>query len=166
MYCFTEMRAAILAELEQDFGRQTRQWVEAGSIQPRRVGAGDFSQTQTSLTPDDYGSAMALELGELLAAVERVGGRRYAWRALAHGFDRLHWEMQEVAEDHILRYLPGAAGLSNQLSGARNDLALLLYSVPLFADLPDADLAALSRKFSPRTFRPGETVVQQGEPGG
>jgi putative peptide zinc metalloprotease protein len=168
MYCFTEMRAAILAELEQDFGRQTRAWVEAGSIQPRqprRVGAGDFSQTQTSLTPDDYGSAMALELGELLATVERVGGRRYAWRALAHGFDRLHWELQEVAEDHILRYLPDAAGLSNQLSAARHDLVPLLHSVPLFADLPDADLTALSRKFSPRHFSPGEAVVRQGEPG-
>ncbi|MCK6475141.1 MAG: cyclic nucleotide-binding domain-containing protein, partial [Planctomycetes bacterium] len=109
--------------------------------------------------------ALALDLEELLVSVERAAGKKYAWRALASGFDRLDWEIQELIEDHVLKYTRHAAGLSNELTAARNDLDILLRSVPLFISLTEEDLSALAKRFVPQRFERGEEIVRAGDSG-
>jgi CRP-like cAMP-binding protein len=167
MVAYQEMRATILAELELDFGSLSRKRVESGEYRPRKtsIGDGEFSRSMTGMTPNDYGSAMALGLDELLAGVERLAGKKYARRTLAYGYDKLHWELQETAEDYILKYVPNASGLSNKLSEDRDDLALLLRSVPLFMGMSDAKVNALSKQFKVRHFNAGDEIVRAGDVG-
>ncbi len=159
---YGNFRSSILNELTLDFGPLTRERVERGQYRPRgreTVGGVQFDKTQSGFTPDDYGSAFALGLEELLIGTERVGGTKYAWRALAHGYDNLNWELQEVAEEALLKYVPHAQGLSNALSVRRDDSLLLLQSIPLFAGLTDAELGTLSRSLVSAHFERGETIV-------
>lgn len=119
----------------------------------------DFDNTQTGLTADDYGNMLALGLEELLTGVERAGGTKYAWRALAYGYDQLSWELQETAEDSLLKYVPHARGLSNALSSQRDDALILLQTIPLFAGIPDPELTKLSRALIAQRFEREERIV-------
>ena len=167
MIAFHEMHVAILSEVKLDFGPTLSERVEKGLYLSRknRVGNGQFENSMTGMTPNDYGGAIALELDELLAGVENLAGKKYAWRALALGFDRMDWELQEIAEDYILKYVPHAAGLSNKLSEERDDLGLLLRSVPLFMGMSESNIHALSRKFKVCSFGAGEEIVRAGDTG-
>jgi len=165
MDAFNLIRKTILNELELDFGKQTRAWVEDGTYRPDRssVGSAEFSRTVTGMTPNDYGSALALSLEELLASVERVGGRKFAWRALAFGYDKLNWERQEIIEDYTLKYVQQAAGLSNQLEHIRDDLDALVRSMPLFMAMTEKEISTLCRRLKPRRVRRGDVIIHPGE---
>ena len=163
-----EIRVTILSELALDFGSVNRERVERGVYRPRSgktIGAVEFDESIIGMSPADYGVTLAISLDELLVDVESVGGQKYAWRALAHGFDKLDWELQEVAEDSLLKYVRHAKGLSNVLSSQRNDLNILLRSVPLFANLTDENLAVLERKFTAQHFGRGDDIVRAGDSG-
>jgi len=164
---FDAMKTTILSELELDFGVQTRAWVEAGVYRSKQdsVGKAGFTTTQTFMTPGDYGGALALMLDETLAGVERAAGSQYAKRSLAYSFDQLDWELQESAEDYILKYVGFAAGLSNELSATRNDLDAFLRSVPMFVGLSEAELRVLGKQFKPQRFQRNQVIVQAGEVG-
>jgi putative peptide zinc metalloprotease protein len=165
----------ILSELEADLGAKTRRRVEAGDYRKMRLlgrrkkeaQKGDtwVNATMAGLTPNDYGSALALKLEELLVGVEKAGGRSYARRALAHGYDRLDWELHELAEDYLLKYVHYAAGLSSHLADARNDTLDLARKVPIFAGMSEAEFARLAREFKSRRFERGESIVREGDPG-
>jgi CRP-like cAMP-binding protein len=161
------IRTTILDELELDFGRQTRLWVEARAYgaKKRDVGRAEFANTVPGMTPDDYGGSMALSLEGMLQNVARAAGRRYAHRALALGFDRLDWELQEIAEDHVLKYVHEAEGLSTALAQTRDDLSQLIRSVPLFVGLTGIEIRALSREFKSQLFKRGETIAGAGDAG-
>lgn len=162
---FHEMRVTIRSELELDFGILSRKRLEDGAYRPQRgVGEADFARSATGMTPNDYGGALALQLNELLTSVERLGGKKYAWRSLAYGYDRLHWDLQEIVEDYILKYVTYAAGLSHQLSEDRDDIGLLLRSVPLFASMSPVMLRALRQQFQMRSLRAGDEIVHAGAP--
>ncbi|HUH98932.1 MAG TPA: cyclic nucleotide-binding domain-containing protein, partial [Anaerolineales bacterium] len=167
MTAYREIRASILIEVELDFGMGSRKRVESGAYRLRKktVGAAKFSRSMTGMTPNDYGGALALELDELLISVERLGGRKYAWRALAYGYDKLQWGLQEIAEDYILKYVAHASGLSNILTQKRDDLKLLLHSIPLFKGIPEASLIVLSKQFQPCKFKAGDEIVHAGDSG-
>ena len=172
VHAFHHIRLTILGELEKDFGAQTRKWVDNGDYRrARRLFGGEklddsgYDATMTGMTPNDYGGAMALNLDELLLGVEKAAGRQYAVRMLAHGYDSLDWEEQEITEDYLLKYVKQAKGLSQQLKDARNDIGLLLRSVPLFTGMSDKDIAVLNRHLVPKRFNRGETIVRQGEVG-
>jgi len=173
MQAFQYMRKVALNELGKDFGTQTRDWVERGEYRKvrswfnrsQKLEEAGYNSTQTGLTPNDYGGAMALNLEELLIGVEKAAGRRYAVRALAYGYDSLDWEQQEIAEDYILKYVSHASGLSQQLKDTRNDVESLLRSVPLFMTMTDKEIGALSRQMKSKRFNPGETIIQQGDVG-
>ncbi|MCK6568850.1 MAG: hypothetical protein DCC59_10640 [Chloroflexi bacterium] len=160
-----EIKRTILLELELDFGNQTRACVEFGMYSPTESAGETRPPAALDMTPNDYGGALALDLEELLVSVERAAGKKYAWRALASGFDRLDWEIQELIEDHVLKYTRHAAGLSNELTAARNDLDILLRSVPLFISLTEEDLSALAKRFVPQRFERGEEIVRAGDSG-
>jgi len=172
---FQQIWAIVLSELEADFGARTRRRVEAGEYRTsRRVPWGRkpvaesttwVNATIAGMTPNDYGSALALKLEGLLAGVERAGGRTYARRALAYGYDRLDWELHEVAEDYLLRYVQQAVGLSVHLAEARNDTLDLVRKVPVFAAMSEAQFASLAREFKSRRFERGENIIREGEPG-
>ena len=126
----------------------------------------DFSfDPADMITPGESGRGMALELDELLGNVERVAGTSYTRRVLARGYDSLNWELQEIAEDYLLKYVQYARGLSNELSTMRNDLEILLRSVPLFANLEQTVLNALCKRFEPRHFARNTDIIKAGEPG-
>ena len=164
---FDSMKSTLLSELALDFGAQTRARVESGAYRPGRESAGktEFAATQAFMTPGDYGGALALMLEELLVGVERAAGKKYASHALATSFDHLDWELQETAEDYILKFVAHAGGLSTELSARHNDLDGFLRSVPMFAGLGAADLKALARQFKPRMCKPNEIIVQAGDVG-
>jgi CRP-like cAMP-binding protein len=170
---FQNIRLVVLSELETDFGAQTRKRVENGEYgkatalfgRAKKLETADYHSTLTGMTPDDYGGALALNLEELLIGVEKAAGRTYAIRALAYGFDRLDWEQQEIAEDHLLKYVAHAAGLSRQLKGTRHDVESLVRSVPLFMSMNDQGIASLSKQWRTKRFERGETILRQGEPG-
>jgi CRP-like cAMP-binding protein len=167
MMAYNEMHTSILAEVESDFGMFTRQRVETGAYQIRKksVGEVEFTKSILGMTPNDYGGALALTLDELLAGVERLAGKKYAWRALAYGYDQLHWELQEIAEDYILKYVPHSSGLSNKLSEEHDELRIMLRSIPLFIGMPETLITALSKQFRPYKFSAGEEIVRAGEIG-
>jgi CRP-like cAMP-binding protein len=164
---FDALKKGTLSELALDFGAQTRAWVEAGVYRPKRAPVGEvkFASTQIYMTPSDYGSTMALTLDEMLAGMERAAGVEYTRRALARSFDQLDWELQEIAEDYLLKYVYRASGLSLELNANRSGLGELLGSVPLFSGLAKAELDALGRQFKVQKFQRGSLVVRAGEAG-
>jgi putative peptide zinc metalloprotease protein len=164
---YQEIRKSILSELELDFGRQTRKWVEEGLYKSHKssVGKIEFPESITGMSPDDYGGPIALSLEELLVGVARAAGDRYAWRVLAYGYDSLDWELKEIAEDFVLKYVPHARGLSNELAAIRDDLGILLRSVPLFINLSAGDMAKLSKRFTTCRYAQGKSIVKAGEVG-
>ena len=117
------------------------------------------------MTPNDYGGALGLKLEELLEGVEKLGGKKYAWRALAYGYDGMNWELQELAEDYLLKYLPQTSGLSNKLSEEHDELGIMLRSIPLFTGMPETLIAALSNQFRICKFSAGDEVIHEGESG-
>ena len=158
----------LLDEVELDFGTLTRSRVESAIFPTKKKGTGktDFSfDPAVIITPGESGRGMAIELEELLGNVEKVTGSAYTRRLLAQGYDTLNWELQEIAEDYILKYVPHARGLSNELSIIRNDLEVLLRSVPLFMSLRHKVLKALSKRFRPRHFSRHTNIIQADEPG-
>jgi CRP-like cAMP-binding protein len=162
-----EISAVILAEVRLDFGLKTKKRIESGVYKPAgsRIDQVEFNSTMTSMTPSDYGSVMALALERLLASVTRAGGRTYAWRMLAFGYDRLNWELKEILEDHILKYVTYARGLSSALEQDRNDFADMIRSVPIFAGISQTDTDLLGKRFQPIHFIRGEDIVRAGETG-
>ena len=165
---FHELKSVILRELENDFGKQTRAWVEGGQYRDnaRHADESHFESTLTGMTPADYGASMALTLEDLLVGVGRAAGKNYAVRALALGYDGLDWEAQELAEDTILKYVHFADSLNTNLADTRTETETILRSVPLFLKLSDDEISALCKKFKPEHFRRGETVIRAGDPGG
>jgi CRP-like cAMP-binding protein/Zn-dependent protease len=162
------IKHGLLGEVELDFGALTRSRVEKGIYPTKKIGAltADFSfDPADMMTPGESGRGMALELDELLGNVERVAGTVYTRRVLARGYDSLNWELQEIAEDYLLKYVPYARGLSNELSTMRNDLEVLLRSVPLFASLEQTVLNALRKRFQSRHFARNADIIKAGEPG-
>jgi CRP-like cAMP-binding protein len=151
--------------VDLDFGILSRKRLESGAYRQRKksVGEAEFTKSMIGMTPSDYGGALALALNELLTSVERLGGKKYAWRALAYGYDKLDWELQEITEDYLLKYVPYASGLSNKLSEERDDVGLLLRSVPLFTGMSEAMIRALSRKVQSCHYRAGEKIGRAAE---
>lgn len=164
---FHEIQASILNGLENDFGKRTRQWVEGGKYREsaRRADESHLSSTMTGMTPSDYGASMALSLEDMLVGVGRVAGTEYAVRALARGYDGLDWEMQELAEDIILKYVHYADSLSANLADMRTEAEVILRSVPLFLKLSEDEISTLCKKFKSTHFRRGETVIRAGASG-
>ena len=174
---FNHIKAAILAEVEADYGRKTRQQVENGSYRTARTfmqkkpamsGETQFSSTKTGMTPDDYGGAIALLLDELLAGVQNAAGKKYTHRALAYGFDRLDWELQELAEDYLLQYIPDATGLTSRLASARSareDILPLVRSAAIFMSLTEEEILEISQLSRFQRYNRGDLIIRQGEPG-
>jgi CRP-like cAMP-binding protein/Zn-dependent protease len=165
---FNWIKKMLLSEVELDFGALTRSKVESGIYPTKKKGAGktDFSFDLAGIiTPGEIGRGMAVELEELLGNVERVAGSAYTRRVLAYGYDTLNWELQEIAEDYILKYVPHAQGLSNDLSTIRNDLEVLLRSVPLFMSLRHKVLNKVCKRFRSRHFARNTDIIRAGEPG-
>ena len=175
MDAFQQIKRIVLKELENDFGRKTGGRVENGDYrkarslfvraQTEKADVAQFSSTITGMSPSDYGVSMALSLEETLVGVEKVAGRAYAVRALAYGIDSLNWEMQEVAEDYILKYVLHAAGLSQQLSDIHGDIESLVRSVPLFSSMTNREIASLCKHFKSKRFARGEIIFKQGDAG-
>jgi CRP-like cAMP-binding protein len=161
------IRNLSLREVELDFGRSTRAQVEKGMYLPKkkRVSAGDVPFDSTNMTAGERGRSMAAELEGLLGNVERLGGSAYARRVLAYGYDTLDWELMEIAEEYILKYVPHALGLSRELSTWRDELVALLRSAPVFMSLSDADLGRLCRYFKLRQFDRNTFIIRAGETG-
>jgi putative peptide zinc metalloprotease protein len=175
---FGYIKATILSELELDFGIRTRQRVESGAYRTRQSllrkkqkitsSEAQFNSTKTGMTPDDYGGAIAVLLEELLIGVQNAAGNPYARRALADGVDGLGWELQELAEDYLLKYIPQATGLSKQLDTARDshkDVEALVRGAPIFAALSDEESAAVSEQFRSRLYDRHEIIIRQGDAG-
>jgi CRP-like cAMP-binding protein len=175
MDAFHQIKATVYKELEYDFGRKSVERVENGyyrsarsifaRTQKEKADVDQFSSTITGMTPSDYGVSMALALEETLIGMEKVTGKLYAVRTLAYGIDGLNWELQEVAEDYILKYVPHAAGLSQQLRVTRSDIESLVRSVPLFSTLTDREIALLCKHFKSKRFERGEVIFKQGDVG-
>ncbi|MBV6395284.1 MAG: hypothetical protein HFACDABA_00859 [Anaerolineales bacterium] len=165
---FHEIQSSILSDLENDFGKRTREWVEGGTYRDnaRRVDESHLSSTMTGMTPADYGASMALSLEDMLSGVGRAAGKNYAVRALARGYDGLDWEAQELAEETLLKYVRYAASLNTNLADTRTEVESILRSVPLFLKLSDGEISALGKKFKSTHFRRGETVIRAGASGG
>jgi CRP-like cAMP-binding protein len=164
-FAYMKMKSSIISELKLDFGEQTCYWVEGGLYHPKKkgnAGSANFSKSLAGMTPDDYGGAMALLLDDLLASAERAAGKKFVRRALAYGYDQLDWELQEIIDDYILKYVSHAAGLSNALAIIRNDLDALLRSVPLFDSLTEDELSALKKRFRTCHFKRGEDILREG----
>ena len=174
---FNSIKAAMLGELETDYGKKTRQLVENGSYRrvlsfdrKKRALSGDtqFRSTHTGMTPDDYGGAIALLLDELLAGLQNATGKKYTQRALAFGFDHLDWELQELAEDYLLKYIPHAIGLTSRLASARSareDILPLVRSAAIFMSLSEEEILDLSRQSHFQRYNRGDMIIRQGEPG-
>ena len=173
---FNSMKTAILTEVETDYGKKTRQQVEDGSFTQKKhaiAGETQFSSTKTGMTPDDYGGAIALLLDELLAGVQNAAGKKYTQRVLAFGFDHLDWELQELAEDHLLQYIPDAIGVSSKLTtglakrarSAREDILPLMRSAAIFMSLTEEEILEISQQSRFQRYNRGDLVIRQGEPG-
>jgi CRP-like cAMP-binding protein len=164
---FVWIQSLILPELELDFGKSTRVHVERGirGVRNDITAIVDSSFGPVDMTAGESGRRMAVELEDLLVKVERVGGAPYARRLLAFGYDTLDWELQEIAEDYLLKYIPHALGLSRELSTRRDELVALLRSNPLFMSLDEARLGKLSRHFRLRRYDRNATIIRAGETG-
>jgi cAMP-dependent protein kinase regulator len=75
----------------------------------------------------------------------------------------LGWELQELAEDYILKYVSYAAGLSNHLAKTRTDLSALVRSMPLFLEMTEKEVVALCKQLKSKRFGPGDIIVKRGE---
>jgi CRP-like cAMP-binding protein len=159
------LRSTLLDELALDFGSKTRMWVEGGAYTAKKkdIGTAEFAKTIAGMTPDDYGGAMALALEVLLSGVRRAGGAPFARRALARGFDRLNWELQEITEDHVLKFVPEAQGLSSALVKTREDVSQLIRSIPLFAGMSPMELQAITAEFKSQVFERGAAITRAGD---
>jgi len=161
---FHWLQIVILDEVELDFGMPSRKTLING-IYLATSNTKSGGNASAGMTLGELGRSAATELEELLKSVEQIGGRVYAHRTLADGYDSLSWELQEIAEDYILKHMLHAQGLSSELSEMRNDLEVLLRSVPLFISLKDKQLRKLSQKFQPKRFAPKDKIIQAGKPG-
>jgi len=170
---FNQIKLTILRELESDFGQRTRKWVENGYyraahawyVRARKADEAQIVSTIAGMTLNDYGSAMAITLEDLLVGVGKAAGNGYAARALAYGYDGLDWELQELAEDYLLKYVRHAAGLSKGLADTRNDVDALVRSVPLFTVMTEDEIAALCKRLTPKRFGRGDVIVRLGDAG-
>jgi len=161
------LRSILLSEIQLDYGVFVRSRVENGNSATRRSGAEekDFSLDSAAITPGEIGIGMAVELDELLGNVRSVAGDAYMRRVLAYGYDSLNWDLQELAEDYILRFVSRARGLSSGLTDISNDLETLIKSVPLFRRIKHRRLNRLSKQFEPRYFAPNSEIIRAGEAG-
>jgi putative peptide zinc metalloprotease protein len=116
---------------------------------------------ETSLFVTGLQVAQALEQTRL--KIGQQYGQLYARNWLERAIASLHWEERELAEEYIFPQLPDL--LNENASGADNEVEHLLASLPIFAESSPAELRSLANAVSRRHYRPGQTIIRQGEPG-
>lgn len=92
-------------------------------------------------------------------------GENYAERVWQRGFDSLHWEERELAEDYLFNYIASVKRLTKPAGSENTENKRLLASLPLFSECTQAELQGLTRACFERKFRSGQIVMKQGAVG-
>ncbi len=166
-----------LTQLAFAYGRGARARVEAGfdqiarakgwEIQMRQRGARPFTAESSylRLPAADLGEIFAASLNALFDESARLGGKKFAQRALARSYDALDWEVREVALEYILPQVAWASALSAEWRQTRGDVRTLLQRAPLFAEFSPAEIQKIAARVRVENFARGQVIIQQGDAG-
>lgn len=92
-------------------------------------------------------------------------GENYVKKIWQRGFDSLHWEERELAEDYLLQNIASISASTKAVSKDSGENQRLLASLPLFSECSQEELQRLARACFERKYKSGEVIMRQGATG-
>ncbi len=131
----------------------------------------EMNGTDISDKPEVYldlfeqGNMYASMLSLLLDLDADTVGDRIIGRMFQSAYDRLPWQVREIAALHLFPDVKRAASADKQFQTDSRENHALLRRMPLFATMSDQELDLLATQLQSEHFRPNQIVMRQGDTG-